>query len=277
MDTFEEVNKIFYTKNGELYWKIKHGKVSPGQVAGNTDSHGYRCVRYLGKIYKVHILLWVLYHKEYPTKYLVHKDGNNLNNKENNLCYKGEDAPDPITQGYLKLQLNYNPETGIFTRKISKSGKHGKAGEVAGTKVPKGYIEISLGKRSYGAHQLAVLYMEGFLPELHVDHRNRVRDDNKWSNLRFDVGHTCQARNRGVRSDNSSGVVGVHSRSDRPGYTAKICVNGKTITLGQRLDFEEAVCRRYAAEQCVGWGTCDSDSSSKKYVENFIQNKEVQQ
>lgn len=73
--------------------------------------------------------------------------------------------------------------TGKFVRIYSKS-RSDWVGREAGTKHRKGYIYIKIGQRKYAAHRLAFMYMEGTWPEHEVDHINRVKDDNRWENLR---------------------------------------------------------------------------------------------
>ena len=88
-----------------------------------------------------------------------------------------------ITQTRLKELLNYDPISGIFTWKTSRGGR--KPGSIAGTKcIHKGYITIQIDGTLYRAHRLAFLYMIGRLPEDQVDHIDRCKDNNAWSNLR---------------------------------------------------------------------------------------------
>ncbi len=46
---------------GKLFWKISPSdKVKVGQEAGSNDVHGYKQVQVLGKVYKVHRVIWEL-------------------------------------------------------------------------------------------------------------------------------------------------------------------------------------------------------------------------
>jgi len=87
---------------------------------------------------------------------------------------------DMITQTILKELFSYNPDTGIFIRKVSISNQV--AGTVAGSK-DYDYIRIVVNKKRYLAHRLAFLYMLGKMP-VEVDHINRNKHDNRWCNLR---------------------------------------------------------------------------------------------
>lgn len=83
-----------------------------------------------------------------------------------------------LTQETLKAYLKYDPQTGEFTR-IAGWGK----GRTAGTNI-NGYTVIMLNYKKYYAHNLAHLYMEGRLPYKELKHKNNVRYDNRWSNIK---------------------------------------------------------------------------------------------
>lgn len=129
-----------------------------------------------------------------------------------------------ITQERLKELFEYNPDTGLFIRRIGVRGKGGKAGTVAGTTLSSGYITISVdGEKEY-AHRLAFLYMTGEMPEV-SDHINRVRSDNRWHNLRS---ATIQENNRNVKRKSKSGYTGVvWNKRDQRWYVQVQNSNGK--------------------------------------------------
>ena len=103
-----------------------------------------------------------------------------------------------ITQAELKDVLAYCPETGVLTRYNSKH---------AGTKDKDGYIIVSIDSVRYKAHRLIWFYMTGKWPDT-IDHINRVKDDNRWANLR-NVSHQENHKNRPIQANNKSGVAGV--------------------------------------------------------------------
>ncbi len=79
----------------------------------------------------------------------------------------------------------------------------------------------------------------------------------------------CQSRNTGLRSDNTSGVKGVCVRVSKIGtvrFSARITLMGEDAYLGIFASFTEAVCHRYAAEQCLNWAGCDSSSPAYLYL-----------
>jgi hypothetical protein len=88
----------------------------------------------------------------------------------------------------MKL-VSYNELTGLFTfkeRKDSPSFNSRFGNKIAGSTTDAGYIVISLKGKAYLAHRLAHAFMTGDFPEngLLIDHKNHMRSDNKWVNLR---------------------------------------------------------------------------------------------
>jgi len=143
-----------------------------------------------------------------------------------------------LTQDRLKELLDYNPITGIFTWKISR-GRYA-ARDLGGGVNVKGYRRIRLDGKKYLASRLAWLYMEGYFPENQMDHINRIRDDDRWVNLRH-VSAQCNTRNSKQRKDNISGVTGVYWHTQHDKWGADIQVDHKRKYLGYFKDFTEAV------------------------------------
>lgn len=83
----------------------------------------------------------------------------------------------------VRKLLDYDQSTGVFRWRINASSK-APAGSEAGTKDADGYTVIRFSGRGYKAHRLAFLHTLGRWPLGQVDHRNRVRSDNRWDNLR---------------------------------------------------------------------------------------------
>lgn len=169
-----------------------------------------------------------------------------------------------LTQERLKKYLLYDPETGIFTR--VRTGKGCKKGDIAGHKARHGYVTISVENKPHYASRLAFLWMEGYFPENNVDHINRVRDDDRWENLRH-VTQSCNMRNLSIRSTNKSGVAGVHwSKKDRR-WVSQISVNSKAESIGVFVNFKEAVQARWEAEVKYGYPNCCTISSAYLYLQ----------
>jgi len=135
-----------------------------------------------------------------------------------------------LTQAELKEQLHYNPETGIFTWIISKQGFN--ANKLAESKTSCGYIRICVNRTSYKAHRLAFLYMTGSMPINEIDHINRIRNDNRWCNLR-EATSSENSKNMKKYANNTTGFTGVykHLRGKKV-YQAYANDKGKRKSLG---------------------------------------------
>lgn len=162
-----------------------------------------------------------------------------------------------ITQKRLKELLDYDPATGEFRWRVNRGGIQ--AGSVAGGDNGNGYLVISIDEKLYRSHRLAWLFVYGYIPEYQIDHVNGKRADNRLANLR-EVSPQCNAQNRDIYSNNTSGFIGVswHKRDRK--WQARIVINGKLIYLGLYPTALEAALARYTTEvQCPDW-TCNHRS-----------------
>jgi hypothetical protein len=153
---------------------------------------------------------------------------------------------DILTQDYLKSILRYEPHTGKFFWLVDK-GRVG-AGDKAGTRSRRGYVDIKIDGRSYLAHRLAWLYMTGEFPIHEIDHINGNPSNNRWINLREGT-HSQVTRPHKTYTSNISGYRGVHWRKDADKYRVRITVNNQRISLGHYSDFREARRARAKAEK----------------------------
>ena len=152
-----------------------------------------------------------------------------------------------LTAEYLRSILSYDPETGIFTWKIG-SANQVKAGDIAGCPDGDGYLRIRVQSRLYRAHRLAWFYVYGEWPTDRIDHINRIRSDNRISNLR-DVSQKQNLQNAGKYSHNTSGHSGVSWHKQSSKWRARIMHNQKHFHLGYFSILEEAISARKAAEK----------------------------
>jgi hypothetical protein len=145
----------------------------------------------------------------------------------------------------LKELLSYNPLTGELRWRIDRGGcKAAKAGDVAGTIRPDGYLIISIDGSPCLGHRIVWAIVTGKWPTRIVDHEDTNPSNNKWGNLRIATG-SQSAANKNRPTNNSSGKKGVRRRKDR--YLAQITVNQKHIFLGSFATENEAVAAYDAA------------------------------
>lgn len=132
-----------------------------------------------------------------------------------------------LSQVRLKELLSYDSLSGVFRWKVNRP--RARAGDLAGCLSSGGYMRIQVAGRSYPLHRLAFLYMEGAFPADEVDHINRDRLDNRFSNLRK-VEKAANLRNKGIYRNSALGVTGVSQRGSR--YRAYINRDGRRVGLG---------------------------------------------
>lgn len=87
-----------------------------------------------------------------------------------------------LTQQIAKELLNYNPETGIFTYKVSTNNRN-KVGQKVGN-ISNGYLVMMYKGKNYPLHRIVFLLEEGGFPQHQIDHINGIRSDNRRVNLR---------------------------------------------------------------------------------------------
>ncbi|AXH72351.1 MAG: HNH endonuclease [Caudoviricetes sp.] len=98
------------------------------------------------------------------------------------------------------LGLDYNPDTGLFTRRNNKRSIAGHVSKV-------GYVMISLLGQKHLAHRLAWFMGTGEWPIHEIDHINGIKSDNRLCNLR-EATRAQNAHNRntlGYTYDNRKG------------------------------------------------------------------------
>jgi len=157
-----------------------------------------------------------------------------------------------ITQKRLKELVEYDAETGVFTR-LTSPARRVKVGDVFGNKHrASGYMQGMIEGKRYTMHRLVWLYVHGVFPEEEVDHINGVRADNRLANLRS-VSHKENSRNAQKPTNNTSGVVGVYWDKDCQKWRARIKVDYVTKNLGVFACLLDAVDARKSAERAYGF------------------------
>lgn len=136
------------------------------------------------------------------------------------------------TQSEIKELFFYCRETGNFT-------KQGIPNKVVGHMTKGGYIAISVRGRSWLAHRLAWLYVNGLFPLNDLDHIDGNRLNNRIGNLREATkSQNMQNRHR-AHANNKAGLLGVRLHRDGK-FEAQIQHKGKVKYLGLFTTPEEA-------------------------------------
>lgn len=155
----------------------------------------------------------------------------------------------PATE-YIKNKiftfLAYSPDNGKFFW-VHNRPNGIRAGSLAGHRSGR-YLAISLDGQDIYLHRLAFVFMTGDWPKNYVDHINRDKKDNRWSNLR-DVDMTQNMYNASLRADNTSGRKGVAYVNRTGKWMSYIIYKSKQIHLGFFETFEDAVKARVEAER----------------------------
>lgn len=148
-----------------------------------------------------------------------------------------------LTHSKLKALVDYDPLTGVFTRKVIWGTRH-KLGEVVGSKDSYGYLKMMHQGIRYKMHRLAWFYMTEEWPELEIDHINGVPGDNRFGNLRH-VTHQQNLANRAnITKTNKCGCVGVSYDKYRGKYRAYHTSHGKQTLIGRFDTLEDAILAR---------------------------------
>lgn len=169
----------------------------------------------------------------------------------------------------MKEMLTYAPDTGLFVWLVdgTKNAKY-KAGDVAGTIHPDGYVIISFMSQTFHAARLAWLYVYDEFPKNQIDHIDRNKENNRIDNLR-DVSAWVNMQNRSVSENTISGITGVTTeRFDR--WSASIVVDGIYRYLGRHKSLLSAAKARHRAEKKY---KCFSDGVKSKaalYIESQL-------
>ena len=161
------------------------------------------------------------------------------------------DVNSDLTQAELRLLFDYDPETGMLTRRVQTSS-NAAAGCQAGYTNGGGYIRVGLHRRSYGAHRLIWLYVYGCWPAREIDHVNTCPSDNRLCNLR-EATRRQGLHNTSRRRDNRSGIKGVRWSQRHQRWVAKLNRPDGSV-FQRRLRSKEAAAAAYAQEAARQFG-----------------------
>lgn len=164
----------------------------------------------------------------------------------------------------LKLQFNYDPETGIFTR-ISIRDSHGNLKscnyEVVGHNGHRGYKRVSINGERYLLHKLAIFYVTGNYPVDEVDHLNGDTSDNRYTNLSY-CGKSKNRLNLKLYSCSKTGIIGVRVRNGK--FFAEAQKNKIRYFEGYFDNIEDAIIARDKMNRLLGFSENHGRQSESK-------------
>lgn len=144
--------------------------------------------------------------------------------------------------------FDYDHDTGELRWKVKPCDKV-RCGDIAGSKSNKGYLQVGYKGKQYRAHRIVYEMVHGSIPVgMQIDHKNRVKDDNRLENLRLAT-NLENSRNGSMSSNNTSGSTGVFWDKGTGKWRASLCLSGKHFHLGIFTHKPDAIDARLAAEK----------------------------
>ena len=151
-----------------------------------------------------------------------------------------------IDQETVKKLFHYDAESGMLLWR-NGNGRNVKAWQEAKALSNQGYYTVKINGTSYRVHRIVWLYVYGSFPKEDIDHKNRIRNDNRLCNLRS-VSRADNCQNISLPSHNKSGHIGVSWIKSHNAWTVFIKVNKKNKWLGYFKDLDKAIAARKAGE-----------------------------
>lgn len=124
-----------------------------------------------------------------------------------------------LTQEYLLQTFNYNPTTGILSLKKKIKYLNKEIGDEAGHLAKSGYRSVGIKGKEYRVHRIIYLMQTGKWPDNQIDHIDRIKDNNRWTNLRD---ATPSENSCNVTTTNALGIKGISKHKHTGDYHAHI-------------------------------------------------------
>lgn len=141
----------------------------------------------------------------------------------------------------LRQWYYYHPESGAISLAPNSLRKSGKP---IGQITKNGYMAVRVTdetgiSRRFMVHRIAWALYYGRWPDIHIDHINGDRSDNRISNLRAAT-NSQNSMNRSCHSNSLTGIKGVTWDKQRKKWMARLNKGGKFINLGRFETSDEA-------------------------------------
>jgi hypothetical protein len=147
----------------------------------------------------------------------------------------------------VKRLFYYDSDSGVLLWRKGNGGNV-KPWQQVHAKNGHGYYTVKVHGKSYLAHRLIWLYVHGVMPTGDIDHKNRIRNDNRLCNLRT-ASRTDNCQNISLPRHNKSGHIGVSWMKSHNAWTVYVKVDKKNKWLGYYKDLDEAIAARKAGEE----------------------------
>jgi hypothetical protein len=211
-------------ETGRFDWIVpRAGRKSSYGAGSRPSGRASRLLSIDGVLYTTGRLAWLYVHGEWPIGTIGHRNRDPHDDRIANLEDIGATKRDfrsgsTITAERLRELATYEPDTGIFRWKMRSArtgGGRALPGAAFGKHLRNGYMVVIIDCKRYSYHRLAWLYMTGEWPPHPrvIDHINRDKADNRWSNLRL-ASRSQNARNRAQRKDSGNPYKGIFQQSD---------------------------------------------------------------
>ncbi len=142
-------------------------------------------------------------------------------------------ATNDLTAERLRELLDYNPDAGVFTRRLAVGRNGGKRiGALCGNTKQNGYRYITIDRQTFREHRVVFLHVYGDWPSGQVDHINGIKTDNRLANLRIVTQTVNQQNQRRAKANNKLGLLGVTLDKRYGTFQASIRHSGKKMHLG---------------------------------------------
>lgn len=156
-----------------------------------------------------------------------------------------------LTAERAREVFDYDPITGALYWRIRMNNRRA-GSSVGGRPTSAGYLTVGVDGIRYTQSRVIWLWMTGEWPRNEVDHRNRIKSDNWWLNLR-DATRLENVRNIAqARRDSSSGVRGIYLVRGRR-WRASIRTGGRSVHLGY-FSTKEAAESAYITARALHFG-----------------------